>query len=124
MKSTAPQQATWKTSDGSPWWLRNSRFGEPNGDYRANCFMNLFSNPKSPDTLKFNDWNCNYRSRSYYCQPTKSNQYYGGQHRRRRAPPAAPRQAPAKNVAGYKRFNNFCVSSSGKDLPQSTVRAG
>jgi len=71
MRSTTPQQSTWKTTDGAPWWLRDSRFGEPNGDYRANCFLNLHGNPASPNNLHFNDHNCNYRSRSYYCQPKK-----------------------------------------------------
>jgi len=94
MKSTTPQQATWKTSDGSAWWLRSTRYGEPNGDYTGNCFLNLHGNPSSPDTLHFNDHNCNYRSRSYYCQPTKNDKNYGGFHRRRRAGPVAPKAKP------------------------------
>jgi len=69
MKSTAPQQATWRTSDASKWWLRNSRYNEPNGDYSANCFMDLWRIPSSPHNIQFNDGRCNYRSRSYYCQP-------------------------------------------------------
>jgi len=36
----------------------------------------LNSKPASADTVKFNDHNCNYRSRSYYCQPTKANHNY------------------------------------------------
>merc|ERR1719262_532727 len=69
MKSSTAQQATWRTSDGSAWWLRNSRYNEPNGDYTANCYMDLWRTPKSANTIQFNDWRCNYRSRSYYCQP-------------------------------------------------------
>jgi len=87
MKSSTPQQATWKTSDGSPWWLRSSVYNEPNGNYHANCFLNIRTNPTSPDTLHFDDNNCNFYSRSYYCQPKKNNMNYGGFHRRRRAPP-------------------------------------
>jgi len=87
MKSTTAQQATWRTSDASPWWLRSTTYSEPNGDYRANCYLALWRNPKSADTIQFNDWNCNYKSRSYYCQPKKSSHLYGGHHRRRRAPP-------------------------------------
>jgi len=98
MKSSSPQQATWKTSDGSPWWLRSTVFNEPNGDYTSNCFMNIHGNPNSPDTLHFNDHNCNYRSRSYYCQPTRNNQNYGGHHRRRRAGPV-PNPPKAKKPA-------------------------
>ena len=70
MKSTTPQQATWRTSDRSPWWLRSTRYNEPNGDYSANCFMDLWRTPhNSENNIQFNDWRCNYRSRSYYCQP-------------------------------------------------------
>jgi len=87
MKSTTPQQATWKTSDGSPWWLRSSVYNEPNGDYHGNCFLNLHANPASADTLHFNDKNCAYHSRSYFCQPRMNDKNYGGHHRRRRAPP-------------------------------------
>jgi len=89
MKSSSPQQATWRTSDGSPWWLRSTRWNEPNGDYTGNCFLDISGNPNSPDTLHFNDHNCNYRSRSYYCQPTRNDPNYGGHHRRRRAGPVA-----------------------------------
>jgi len=48
--------------------------------------LNVHGNPTSPDTLHFNDHNCNYYSRSYYCQPVKNAKNYGGFHRRRRAP--------------------------------------
>jgi len=69
MKSTVPQQATWKTSDGSAWWLRDRVYSEPNGDYQANCFMDLWKKPASASAIMFNDQRCSYRSRSYYCQP-------------------------------------------------------
>lgn len=68
MKSTTNQQATWRTSDGSAWWLRSTRSSEPNGDYNANCFLNLFK-PANENALRFNDARCRYYSRSYYCQP-------------------------------------------------------
>merc|ERR1719401_1282976 len=72
MRSTTPQQATWKTSDGSAWWLRNSRYNEPNGNYHANCYLDLWKSPhKSENAIQFDDWNCKYKSRSYYCQPKK-----------------------------------------------------
>jgi len=97
MKSSTPQQATWRTSDGSPWWLRSTVWNEPNGDYLGNCFLDIYKNPSSPDTLHFNDHNCNYRSRSYYCQPTRNDKNYGGHHRRRRAGPVA-KPKPEKKV--------------------------
>jgi len=97
MKSSTPQQATWRTKDGSPWWLRSTVYNEPNGDYHGNCFLNLHSNPASPDTLHFNDYNCKIHSRSYFCQPMLRDKNYGGHHRRRRAPKgkkAAPKAKP------------------------------
>merc|ERR1719502_2196611 len=101
MKSSSPQQATWRTSDGSPWWLRSRVFNEPNGDYHGNCYMNVHGNPASPDNLHFNDHNCNYYSRSYYCQPKRNNRNYGGHHRRRRAPVVKPKP-PVKKIACFK----------------------
>lgn len=71
MRSTQPQQATWTTSDKSPWWLRDSRYNEPNGDYKANCFLDLWRTPATENSIQFNDGSCHYRSRSYYCQPVK-----------------------------------------------------
>merc|ERR1719326_1813634 len=113
MRSTTPQQATWKTSDGTPWWLRNSRYSEPNGDYTANCYLDLWRPPTSPDTVTFNDWNCNYRSRSYYCQPTKSNKNYGGHHRRRRAPPPPkPKPAPKPATKAFKVGDSIQVKAA------------
>merc|ERR1719454_814917 len=69
MNSGVPNQATWRTSDGSHWWLRSTRYSQPSGDYTANCFMDLWRVPSSENTIQFNDKKCSYRSRSYYCQP-------------------------------------------------------
>merc|ERR1719162_2041361 len=65
------QQATWHTSTGAPWWLRSSRYNEPNGDYSANCYLDLWQTPKNADSVTWNDGNCNYHSKSYYCQAAK-----------------------------------------------------
>jgi hypothetical protein len=72
MRKSTPQQATWRTSDASPWWLRSSRYNEPNGDYTANCFLDLWRTPNTENNIQFNDHRCHYRSRSYYCQPVQS----------------------------------------------------
>jgi len=69
--SGVAQQAAWKTADGAPWWLRSTKYNEPNGDYKANCYLDLWKNPKTPDEVQWNDGNCNYKSKSYYCQPEK-----------------------------------------------------
>ena len=66
MKSGVPQQSSWVTSDGSPWWLRDTKYNEPNGDYHANCYLHVYST--KPGDVKFNDGKCNYSSKSYLCQ--------------------------------------------------------
>jgi hypothetical protein len=71
MNSGNSKQSTWRTSDGSPWWFRSNTYNEPNGDYTANCFLDLWSNP-TPNNIVFNDGRCHYRSKSYYCQPKRN----------------------------------------------------
>jgi len=74
MKSTTPAQITWRTSDGSPWWLRSTTYTEPNGDYTANCYMDLWKTPVSEQDITFNDGKCHYHSNAYYCQPAMEKQ--------------------------------------------------
>jgi len=71
MNSGTAAQATWKTADGSAWWLRSSRYNEPNGDYNANCYLDLWHNPTNENSITWNDGRCNYHSNSYYCQKVK-----------------------------------------------------
>lgn len=33
----------WRTGDGGRWWLRDTTFGEPNGDYNARAYLGLAS---------------------------------------------------------------------------------
>jgi len=71
MNSKVAAQSTWRTADSSAWWLRNSQYSEPSGDYKANCYMDLWKTPFSETSIMFNDGNCNYHSDAYYCQPVK-----------------------------------------------------
>lgn len=68
MNSDEDGQSMWKTLDSSAWWLRASKYGEPNGDYIANCFLGL-NPPTDANAIAFNDWNCGYHTHSYLCQP-------------------------------------------------------
>jgi hypothetical protein len=68
MNSGNKNQKTWRTSDSSPWWLRSTRYNEPNGDYQANCYLDLWRTPKDPNHITWNDGSCSYHSKSYYCQ--------------------------------------------------------
>lgn len=67
MNSDQPEQAVWRTSDGSPWWLRSVAHSEPTGDYEANCYMDLLSSA-TENAIMFNDDGCKSHSDSYYCQ--------------------------------------------------------
>ena len=67
MKSTVVENILWKTSDGSAWWLRDTKYTEPSGDYLANCFLSI--SKVDPDNVDFNDGDCGYSSTDYLCQP-------------------------------------------------------
>jgi len=79
MNSKAPAQGTWRTADASPWWLRSTTYSEPNGDYFANCYMDLWRTPVNENSVMFNDANCKYHSNAYYCQPMRKKK--GKEHR-------------------------------------------
>lgn len=68
MNSDNPEVQSWKTNNGEKWWLRSSGYGEPSGDYTANCYLHIqdWSNPNS---IKLNDAWCNVHSKDYLCQP-------------------------------------------------------
>lgn len=66
MNSDTPGQSSWVTSDGSPWFLHSTTYGEPNGDYTANCYLYIGSYTSAGVT--FNDGSCRYSSNSYLCQ--------------------------------------------------------
>ena len=68
MNSGVPEQSSWVTSDGQPWWLRAKPYNEPNGDYQANCYLGV-SDSSNPNAIRFNDYKCGYHSTSYLCQP-------------------------------------------------------
>jgi len=72
MNSGEPAQATWHTSDESSWWLRDSTYQQPNGDYEANCYMDLTGTWETSSAITFDDDACRVHSRSYYCQPVKT----------------------------------------------------
>ena len=70
MNSGVSEQSAWRTTDGSDWWLRDTTYTEPSGDYEANCYMDVYS--VHPDDVKFNDANCDHGSNAYLCQPIES----------------------------------------------------
>ena len=60
-------------SDIGTWWLRDTPYSEPNGDYTANCFLNLYGS-WTPSSLTFNDGGCSYGSgNNYICSTNDFN---------------------------------------------------
>ncbi|MBI5607478.1 MAG: proprotein convertase P-domain-containing protein [Deltaproteobacteria bacterium] len=57
----------WKVPDGGKWWLRDSTYSEPNGDYGANCWLSMYN--FDPNNIQFNDGTCGYSTSKYLCAP-------------------------------------------------------
>merc|ERR1719420_778091 len=106
MNSGSPVQATWRTADGSAWWLRSAKHTQPNGDgytmddgtkphgdYQANCYMNVLGSANE-DSIDFDDDGCNVHSSSYYCQSVKTTTTTTPV-----PPPAPPAPTPAPTPA-------------------------
>ena len=53
MKSGVSQQSSWHTNDGQAWFMRADKFGEPNGDYHANCYLHIYK-IESNGVIQFN----------------------------------------------------------------------
>jgi len=100
MNSANLAQKTWRTADGSAWWLRSTTYNEPNGDYNANCYLDLWHNPANENSVTWNDGRCNYHANSYYCQLAK---------RKAPVPAPAPPPAPVAPTPDYKSRNKACT---------------
>lgn len=64
----------WRVRDGGRWWLRDTTFGEPNGDYHPNAFLGLHAAGyvlNSDGSLSgFNDGNGSYFTGTKYLLST------------------------------------------------------
>ena len=56
----------WRVGDGGRWWLRDTSYSEPNGDYVANCWLSA-SLSGGTGNITFNDGNCSYSTSKYVC---------------------------------------------------------
>ena len=54
----------WQPVTGKTWFLRDTPYGEPNGDYTANCWLRMWLHRGE---VRFNDWRCNYATTKYVC---------------------------------------------------------
>ena len=55
----------WKVPDGGRWWLRDSQYSEPNGDYTGNCWLSMYK--WDSNDIQFNDGGCSYSTSKYVC---------------------------------------------------------
>ena len=61
------QKKIWQTSDGSNWWLRDTDYARPGGQYISNCYMDVTK--VDPSDVQFKDSGCDFHSTDYFCQP-------------------------------------------------------
>jgi len=67
-----------RVNDNGRWWIRDSTFGEPNGDYDAYAWFGLqaggytFPNPYNLEDIGFNDGNAAYSTGAYYLVSTNA----------------------------------------------------
>jgi hypothetical protein len=63
----------WRVGDGGRWWIRDTTFGEPNGDYGDYCWLGINTAGYSIDANSinngqgFNDGSCSYCTSTYIC---------------------------------------------------------
>ena len=67
----------WRTGDGGRWWLRNTTFGEPNGDYSARAWLGLGSGGYTMagyagGDIGFNDGTASYLTGTKYLVSTNA----------------------------------------------------
>ena len=56
----------WRVYDNGPWWLRDTTFGEPNGDYTGGSFLSVSFDANTDGTpTHFNDGNVTSTGTSY-----------------------------------------------------------
>ena len=74
---------SFRVKDGGRWWLRNTTYGEPNGDYGAygllggyavTTYPYTWTAPALPADLSFNDLSSNYATGNYYLVSTNVKQ--------------------------------------------------
>lgn len=63
----------WRTGDGGRWWLRNTTFSEPNGDYGERVFLGGYTfGAYSGGDISFNDLTGGYSTGTSYLVSTNA----------------------------------------------------
>ena len=68
----------WRVTDGGKWWLRDNTHSEPNGDYSADGYLNMYggsrNNLKNLSNIGFNDGGA-YSIGNYYLLSTNQHNF-------------------------------------------------
>ena len=88
MNSNAMTPGGYRAIDGGSWWLRDTTYSEPNGNYEANCWLGV-RDLSNLDDITFDDNRCSFHTSKYVCN----------------VPSAVPGAAPNKTVVTV--FNNL-----------------
>jgi hypothetical protein len=66
--------SAWQVNDGGRWWLRDTTFSEPNGDYGPQGWLGGYgiADPYTGGDMGFNDLTSNYSSGNYYLVSTNA----------------------------------------------------
>ena len=65
MNSGVMPENGYKALDGGEWWIRDTKYGEPNGDYTKGDWLGIQNVENHPFT--FNDITAGYKTNSYIC---------------------------------------------------------
>ena len=65
MNSGVMPENGYKALDGGEWWIRDTKYGEPSGDYTKGHWLGTQNVEHHPFT--FNDGNHHYKTNSYIC---------------------------------------------------------
>ena len=87
--------------EAEPWFMRSTTYGEPNGDYTAYCWLDIWGWDYSVG-FEFNDQNCDICSDSYLCSSNGADP----------APTYAPTISPAPSLTFLPTSSSACADAS------------
>jgi hypothetical protein len=98
----------YKAIDNGHWFIRDTPFAEPNGDYQAGCYLGMFGyNP-----TRFNDDMCEYQTGSHYICSTNDK---GGEGMLPQLAAGVANDYPPVNDPGEYYFVYRATDSAGND---------
>uniref|UniRef100_A0A7S0SNI9 C-type lectin domain-containing protein n=1 Tax=Mantoniella antarctica TaxID=81844 RepID=A0A7S0SNI9_9CHLO len=75
--SAAASECTWQATDRGRWWLRDTSYNQPSGDYARDCYLAMYDEARNwvtpwtadaKEPVWFNDYECNaFTGDMYMC---------------------------------------------------------